>query len=597
MSFFHQILAETRKLLRSGHIVVLGVLIVVLINIVVPTVVILLDNQPLHFITNFDSNMNYYLEGEPLIVNGVEFKKNNLITYHMATLYGEIQIAERRFAENERIYALEMLNGELEFLAQYANLFDNDGDYRSSTVMYVGSLIKYKCLLELTNPDFEAIKEIASVTSVALGESNLNILPISFDFEYFKNLTLEEKENIINMIEQDIADLKVLIEENDFTSYGNIMLRLDEYKLQSREVEIERQEAYLAENPYNKEFVLHNIEMLKQFEKQQEEWTIPVLEYRLQHNIAYDDGSWQDLALEKMSQSYYSRDNTYMSEENFNYSKQHGTVFVYPDSPENFRTYDDYVYAHEQEQLKYEYQYYIAETSLENGKPDMSVMPNGARQKLYSTFNAYYLMTLFALLVGGTVMAAEYQSGTLRLLMIRPRVRSKVLASAYLGGLLLIFGLFFAVNLIGFVSHGAIYGFGDYLNPNYTISGEVPFFGMLFGDLFAMFSLSVLIYTFAFSCSIFFKNVAVSMILPLFVLVGSTMLMQYLVVNFPITAINFTPIPYLSLHKFTLTVNEFTADLQNNSLTYIPPLGVIVNLFYSGVLMLIASQIFIKKDV
>jgi ABC-2 type transport system permease protein len=63
----------------------------------------------------------------------------------------------------------------------------------------------------------------------------------------------------------------------------------------------------------------------------------------------------------------------------------------------------------------------IAQNSLDADKPDMKYVPRGARNRTVSFLDYSVFVALLAVLLGGWLMASEFQQGTIRLLLIRPK--------------------------------------------------------------------------------------------------------------------------------------------------------------------------------
>lgn len=70
------------------------------------------------------------------------------------------------------------------------------------------------------------------------------------------------------------------------------------------------------------------------------------------------------------------------------------------------------------------------------------------------------VITIFTIIIVGDSVAGEFSSGTIKLLLIRPASRTKILVSKYLS--LLLFGIFLLITLfvVSVSINGILYGFG-----------------------------------------------------------------------------------------------------------------------------------------
>jgi ABC-2 type transport system permease protein len=130
----------------------------------------------------------------------------------------------------------------------------------------------------------------------------------------------------------------------------------------------------------------------------------------------------------------------------------------------------------------------------------------------------FSLVTIFTVVISADSVAGEFSSGTIKLLLIRPWSRSKILLSKYIA--LLLFALFFAAALflVTFVVNLIVYGYdGSYSFP--ARPGLSPFVYMLayYGNEFV--SLLIVV-TLSFMLSTVFRNGGLAIGLSLFILLG-----------------------------------------------------------------------------
>ncbi|MEH7180157.1 ABC transporter permease [Neobacillus vireti] len=74
--------------------------------------------------------------------------------------------------------------------------------------------------------------------------------------------------------------------------------------------------------------------------------------------------------------------------------------------------------------------------------------------------NLVILITLFTIIIAGDSVAAEFSTGTIKLLLIRPANRVKILLSKYISFLLFGILLLLILFVLSIVMNGILYGFG-----------------------------------------------------------------------------------------------------------------------------------------
>jgi ABC-2 type transport system permease protein len=82
------------------------------------------------------------------------------------------------------------------------------------------------------------------------------------------------------------------------------------------------------------------------------------------------------------------------------------------------------------------------------------------------------LITLFVVIIAGDSIAGEFSTGTIKLLLIRPASRLKIMLSKYYA--LILFGVFLLILLFltSFLVNGLLYGFTGWSLPYLSVSGD-----------------------------------------------------------------------------------------------------------------------------
>ncbi|WP_227521504.1 ABC transporter permease [Bacillus alkalisoli] len=199
------------------------------------------------------------------------------------------------------------------------------------------------------------------------------------------------------------------------------------------------------------------------------------------------------------------------------------------------------------------------------------------------------VVTLFVIIIAGGIVASEFTWGTIKLLMIRPISRGKILLSKYMT--VLIFGLIFYVLLFGTSYIVGAIGFGFANHPellyiNGTVYALSSFVSILFKILLSSFSV-LMFATFAFMISTVFRNNSLAIGLSLFLLFTGTQITQLVGTKYEWAKFS----PFANIH-FDAYFHSFPI-VEGTTLTF----SIIMFLLYFGVFMFISFLTFKKRDI
>ncbi len=597
MNFIKQVIAETRNMLRSKFIVISAILIMLFITVGVHLFSYVMNNVVSDLLYG---NMYYSSYSEDIIINGVEYDWNNDVARELQWMYeAQTDLPNYGLSADSTRYAQEMYDELIEKFEIYAPLVKTGDDpdeyfydYRMNFLYRTRENIITVYLLEkLNTADFENIEDANDTNFDDLKQAT-NVVGYFDDSVYnlYIEMTTEERNEKIAELNEFISDFDSIMENDDFATYIDLSVKDLEQTIISNNARIEQLEKDIISNPSQEAYLNDEIDRLILDNMNIEQSSIPEMAYRLEHNIAPNDGSWQDGALNQKNWASYEildKENNKLTEEEFVEDewvrREYGTYPAYEEALVN---------EIKASQLKV----LIADNSLNSGEPDMSFVYDGARNQLYGKLGMFSLVSVFSVLLGGWVIANEFQSGTVRLLMIRPRTRNKVFISKFLGGLLYVFILYVATYFLSVIVCGFMYGFADFAYPNYTASGEVSFFISFIGDFLACFAGIIFMYSLAFFCSSAIKNMAVSIIIPMLALVGTMILLPIMANNAPADILAFTPVMYIYMNEI-FNPSYYVETLIDKGMPLSVGLGVAVMIIYSAILLVIASLVFKKRDI
>jgi ABC-2 type transport system permease protein len=567
--FFFQILVELKVLLSSKFNIIVAA-IIILGSIAVPVV---------GKIQSEKDTGPYYgnRDMEDIEIDGQIISVNNPQYWEVRNYTEEIKYMTEKASVKADDLTIEYLNMLLDNAVLIAAHVDSYEDYRSDLSWERQQIVTDKFIFEhLDLPKEDLIAAIQYRMYMELTE---------MDEKYYSLSQLEVLEKI-SELEEQIAIIDDIIVNNDHIAYYDYQINNRKQSIEENLDKITTLEQDIIESPSNEEMYSDQIEQLERTNSMYTTIDIPNLEYRAEHNIVPRSGEWKDNAMQaKQNAQYNLIYNELMSEADFesnDYLKR------------EYKTYAAYKKNWQKEQDQQTENLYVAEQSLASEKPDMDFVTDGSRKKKVSFLWYSLVIALFGAVIGGGLMAREYQSGTIRLLLIRPKTRVKIVLSKFLALLALCIGLYIVVDVINALMTGFLFGFGDYSFPNYSISSGakgINFFGFYIGN-FLTCCISVL---FACCTAYFFsmvtRNTAISVAAPLIVFVASLFLMQAAHNTPSMKWLAYTPIAYVDFSTF------FISNMTYWSFEPMMGLGIAMMLVFS--LLLLAAGVFVseKRDI
>jgi ABC-2 type transport system permease protein len=149
-----------------------------------------------------------------------------------------------------------------------------------------------------------------------------------------------------------------------------------------------------------------------------------------------------------------------------------------------------------------------------------------------STVNLISVVTMFTIIVAAGIVAGEFSWGTIKLLLIRPVSRAKILFSKYVATFIFALLMLFSLFLFSVVFGGVIFGFSSIAQPHLVFSGGEVIERNMFSYILMLYSLSsvelLMMVTFAFMISTVFRSSSLAIGLALFLMFTGTQLVQML---------------------------------------------------------------------
>lgn len=224
---------------------------------------------------------------------------------------------------------------------------------------------------------------------------------------------------------------------------------------------------------------------------------------------------------------------------------------------------------------------------------------SGAKTSLNSSFGIISFLCILSVVIAGSIVSSEFSKGTIRLLVIRPNKRWKILLSKFLA--MIIVTLISVLITIGvcIIANGIVYGFEDYLVNSLVINnGQITEVNFIIYSIKQALILSIPVFfvgTLAFMLSTITNNTALSVGIGIFVMFGSTLVLQILML-LKIPFVDLTFIPYLMYNIFSDPLTTIDTSMQFGMILDITKANIVL-LIWAIAFYILSNIVFIKKDI
>lgn len=599
-SFFRQVRFEIRNIIKSRFLLIIGLLLIAaaiafpIINLIAAQRVPDQDDgvvRPMPIAIGVRAAVDMPAPGFPgidqdsITIDGITITSDNPFFWQIASIVQEKEFMENdreRFSSPEVLdLSLSLLDEETQFYLVFAQHITQYNDYRSDLAWSSQDSLYDKFIFEHIDIDEEILLEAVNQRKY--------IEPELFHSKYI-DISPEERLAALEKVEHELNTLFAIIKNNNFPEYVELRLQQENKAIEDLNGQIAIQEEEIIKNPSQEDVINDMIQELRRNIANIEENIIPILQLRLDKNIIPGEDSWQNRAITDIEMNRQQLAYTeIISEEDFN--QQMWLV-------QQYGSYHNYVAAMQDQIDQMNHAIIIAEKSIAVDKPDMKFVYDGSRNRTVRFLNYSVFVTLFAVLLGGWIMASEFQQGTIRLLMIRPKTRAKILAAKFLSALIICLVIYIAGSMLNMVTNGFCFGFADYTFPNYTLSGEIGFLAYYLPKMLACMVSIIFAYAIAFMLSVIIKNVAVSIAIPIAGYIGSMIFMTAITYRGAAKWLAYTPFPYMQLSTYFTQASYISPGMiMGGSLPVNITYGIILLLVLSALFTVLASVVFNKRDI
>ena len=216
--------------------------------------------------------------------------------------------------------------------------------------------------------------------------------------------------------------------------------------------------------------------------------------------------------------------------------------------------YEEYIATTQKNARSFEESSAIIRASMEHGVPIRGTVNDSTKTLFLSEFSSSFgIIVIFVIILAGMTLSNEYTSGTVRLLLIRPQRRSRILASKLLSGGILWVAATAVASVLLAVECIALFGVKDLFTPAIFNHGTkvmiVPaIFAFLWRVLLSFISTAPII-LFTLLISTLIKRSALPIALAM-ICRFSTSVITTVSLSLQKLHLEYTPLPYLDLTSF-----------------------------------------------
>ena len=364
----------------------------------------------------------------------------------------------------------------------------------------------------------------------------------------------EKDETQVEAVNQEINDLLAKLDEGDWKYFAREDLAKAEQQIEKLNAQKEQTEDKAVLE--NIETELNNAQMEKE-----------IAEIRLNKEIPY--GS-----------DYLNRAISNLQTANTNLA--------------NFKNVEELTY-----EQKLEYNSYLEDQAesryiLETGRDIHNTNTlKGILENFYSQFGIFLIVVV--VMIAGTIVSEEFNKGTIKLLLVKPYTRNKILMAKAITTLIMIIFIIVVTLVMQILIGGIIFGFGSLSEPvvaynfNTNTMEEMNIFANLGVQTLTQLPMIILLATLAFAISTLFTNSTLAITISLLGFMSASIINQL--------AIGYD----LQFMKYFVTMNWDLSIYANGALPYMEgmsmTMSIIICVVYFLIMMIPTFIVFKKRNI
>ena len=233
---------------------------------------------------------------------------------------------------------------------------------------------------------------------------------------------------------------------------------------------------------------------------------------------------------------------------------------------------------------------YIIETGIDVNKTDSLKF---ILQNFYSQFGIFLIVVI--IMIAGTIVSEEFNKGTIKLLLVKPYTRNKILASKFITTLIIIAFVIITTIIMQILAGGILFGFDSLNLPviaynfNTNVLQEINIFAYLGMQTLMQLPMIILLATLAFAISTIFSNSAIAITISLLGYMSSAIINQ-LIIGYNI-----------SFMKYFVTMNWDLSQYLFGSLPNMQGMNMLMSIItciiYLAIMLIPTFIIFKKRNI
>ena len=407
------------------------------------------------------------------------------------------------------------------------------------------------------------------------------------------NYTIDDIKKVAKQYEKKADGYLNNIIDDNFKEYLKEQKFIYENELIDHKEAITNLEIQLKENPDDYE-ILNSLKSIKQ-NVISNELNIKLMDAQMKSTdfSNTENRKKYDNMLRFSEEHIYKISRTKLTEDEFNLDYH---------CKNKYDTYENYVEIFDRNVESEKENFDLLLYAIENNIPDYS-STNSTRYSIFGILGFMLFICIIISVFAGGIVSKEYSTGTIRLLLIRPASRNKILISKLLALLFIAIGLVIISFISISISSIIAYGVEDISYPILSIKDGViskcNIFIYLIPKILISFSPIIFAISLAFAISTVTKITALSVGLSVAV-IGFSMpftqiLMQFNKLN---CIVPYLPTTYVYYSDFLQANNSYMMEvLSRLSVNVTAGFGAIVFAVYSAVFLTISFIVFNKRDV
>ena len=293
----------------------------------------------------------------------------------------------------------------------------------------------------------------------------------------------EKNEEKVAQINEEISAIVEKLDKDDWKYFVNTELEQTEQKIKELEAQKNTTEDKQILQQLDKEIAMNNINK-------------EVLEYRINKEIKYGN-DYLNNALSQYSSA---------SQELLNYDMDNGEKEV---SYKDKQTYNQLI------ENKETYKY-LLDNEVDVNKTNSL---KGILEDFYNQFGLFIIVVI--VMIAGTIVSEEFNKGTVKLLLVKPYSRTKILLSKFITTMIIVLFTIIVALLMQVLVGGIIFGFDSlsvpvvHYNFNTNSLQTMNIFAYVGLQTLAQLPMIILLATLAFALSTIFTNSALAITIAL----------------------------------------------------------------------------------